>query len=175
VKCSRWTIYHFSLVLSCYYEQPRLVIKFYRLHPNRKGTRPRSSSYINSTRRHFFLGSVGAAHTTTYNNFTIILLSGSSRDRQQENILRMAGIRIQEYSIQLPASLHGRASNCQSAHTCSLADTHIVPTSLAATSSLKICNMLHPSFGTCTTGTRHYADGRELCRRLFVGAIGVAR
>jgi hypothetical protein len=25
-----------------------------------------------------------------------------------------------------------------------------------------------------TTGTRHYADGLELCRRLFVGAVGVA-
>jgi hypothetical protein len=25
-----------------------------------------------------------------------------------------------------------------------------------------------------TTGTRHYADGPELCRRLFVGAVGVA-
>jgi hypothetical protein len=26
-----------------------------------------------------------------------------------------------------------------------------------------------------TTGTRHYADGLELCRRLFIGAVGVAR
>jgi hypothetical protein len=25
-----------------------------------------------------------------------------------------------------------------------------------------------------TTGTRHYADGPELCRRLFIGAVGVA-
>jgi hypothetical protein len=26
-----------------------------------------------------------------------------------------------------------------------------------------------------TTGTRHYADGPELCRRFFIGVVGVAR